>query len=189
MISFEVLPGLPPYGPEARPFPASGQGAFREGLVVGFESPKIGSWVGNFQAGLTSFSGAYAHPDGCHVLVISGGDIYSVDPDTQIAELSGGTVYSVKQVPELNALLFEEGIYLSLIRPNGAWQTRRLSWDGIRKLSISDGFIMSEGWDIDDTWREFSVSLSDGSHTGGAYDESEFVPLKRPWWQFWKSRD
>ncbi len=187
MISFEVLSGLPPYGPGAKAFPASGHDAFREGLVVRFESRKIGSWVGNFQAGLTSFSGAYTHPDGCHVLVISGGDVYSVDPDTQIAEVSGGMVYSVRQLPKLNALLFDEGIYLSLIRSNGFWQTRRLSWDGIRNISISDAFIVGEGWGIEDRWHEFSVSLADGSHTGGAYDESRFLPFKRPWWQFWKN--
>ena len=187
MVSFEVLSGLPPYGPMAKPFPASGYGAFRQGFVVRFESKKFGTWVGNFQADLTTLSGVYEHPAGNHVLVVAGGAIYVVDPDTQTAEESGGMVSSVIQVSERNALLFEEGIYLSLISPNDNWRTERLSWDGIRNLSISGDFVLGEGWHYDDTWHEFSVSLANGSYTGGAYDESEFVPIKRPWWQFWKS--
>lgn len=95
-------------------------------------------------------------------------------------------VSSVTQVSEENALLFEEGIFLSLISPRGNWRTERLSWDGIRNLSVSGDFILGEGWRYDDTWHKFSVSLANGSHTGGAYDEAEFVPIKRPWWHFWK---
>lgn len=186
MVSFKILLGLPPYGPMAKPFPISGYGACHEGFVVQFESEKIGKWVGNFQSGLTSFSGAFAHPDGRRIVVVAGGDVYTVDPDTQTAEKSGGMVTSVTQVSEKNALLFNDGIYLSLIGPDCNWQTERLSWDGIRNLSLSGDFVLGEGWHYDDTWHEFSVSLANGSHTGGAYDESEFVPIKRPWWQFWK---
>ena len=186
MGSFEVLSGLPPYGPMAKPFPTSGYGAFRQGFVVQFESKKLGTWVGNFQSGLTTFSGAYKHPDGKHVVVVAGGAIYTVDPDTQIAEESGGMVSSVTQVSGKNALLFNDSIFLSFISPYGNWQTQRLSWDGIRNLSISGDFALGEGWHYDDTWHEFSVSLADGSHTGGAYNEAEVVPIKRPWWQFWR---
>jgi len=170
----------------AKPFPALGYGASREGFVVQFESKKLGTWVGNFQSGLTNFSGAYDHPDGRCVVVVAGGDVYIVDPETQIAEQSGGTVSYVIQVSEKNALLFIEDIYLSLIGPDRNWQTERLSWDGIRDISISGAFVVGEGWCPDDTWHEFSVSLTDGSHTGGAYDESEFAWINRPWWQFWK---
>jgi len=169
-----------------KPFPASGYGAFREGIVVQFESEKISTWVGNFQPGPTDFSGAYDHPDGRHVVVVAGGDVYTVDPETQIAKQSGGNVSSVIQVSEKNALLFIEDIYLSLIGPDRNWVTDRLSWDGIRDISISGDFVVGEGWHVDDTWHEFSVSLSDGSHTGGAYDESGFMQIKCPWWQFWK---
>ena len=188
MVSFEILSGLPPYGPMAKPFPASGYGAYSEAFVVRFESEAIGAWVGNFQSGLTSFSGAYTHPDGKRVVVVSGGAIYIVEPDTQTAEESGGMVASIRQIIELNALLFEEGIYLSLISPKINWQTKRLSWDGIRNLSISGNLVLGEGWCYDETWHTFSVSLVDGSHTGGAYGVSELVPIKRSWWQFWKNK-
>src|ERR1051325_10784316 len=119
MAAFEVLPGLPPYGPAAKPFPVSGYRAHSQGFVVQFLGEKAGTWVGNFQPGLTSFSGAYEHPDGRHIVVVSGGDIYVVDPDTKTAENFGGMVEAVTPLPEKNALLFAENIYLSLIGPRG----------------------------------------------------------------------
>ena len=64
---WEVLEGLPVYGPMAVPFSATGQGTHREGLVVRF-SPVTGTWVGNFQRGLTSLDDVCAHPDGRHVV-------------------------------------------------------------------------------------------------------------------------
>src|SRR5271165_588214 len=51
MSSFEILNGLPPYGPAALPFPEAGRGAFREGLIVRFHGVAGDSWVGNFQKG------------------------------------------------------------------------------------------------------------------------------------------
>src|SRR4051794_19170072 len=77
---FEVLPGLPAYGPSAEPFTATGQGAHREGFVVRFTSPDGGSWVGNFQRGLSRYDDLQAHPDGRNVLVVAGGQGYVVDP-------------------------------------------------------------------------------------------------------------
>lgn len=186
MAEFEVLLGLPPYGPMAKSFPTSGYGAFRQGFVVQFGSEKFGMWVGNFQPGLTSFSGAYGHPDAKHVVVVAGGDIYIVDPETQTVEQIGGMVSSAILLGDESALLFNNSIYLSLIGPRGNWQSKRLSWDGIRNVSISGGFALGEGWLYDDTWHEFSVSLANGSHTGGAYNPVEFEPKKRPWWQFWR---
>ena len=164
------MPGLPPYGPMAIAFPMSGHGAHRQGFVVRFW-PKTGDpWVGNFQPGLTRFSGAHAHPDAMHVVVVSGGDIYVVDPEAKAAQELGGMVVSVTTLPERSALLFDETLSLSLIDPTGLqWRTRRLSWDGIRNLSVAGDLIRGEGWRYDDTWHEFEVSLDTGNAKGGAY--------------------
>jgi hypothetical protein len=50
MRHFEVLTGLPPYGPPAERFSATGQGTHREGFVVRFTDSRGRQWVGNFQA-------------------------------------------------------------------------------------------------------------------------------------------
>ena len=119
MPTLEVLPGLPPYGPMAKPFPASRWGAHREAYVVKFSLNSGGSWTGNFQPGLTTFSTVCVHPDGKHVLVVSGGRVYVVDPDTETAAHDfSGMVKSIFPVPELNALLLDEVVWQSLGRPN-----------------------------------------------------------------------
>ena len=171
MASFEVLLGLPPYGPMAKPFPASGHGSHSQGFVVQFGGGEAGTWIGNFQPGLSKYSGAYEHPNGKHVVVVSGGQIYVVDPETQSAEEIGGMVTSVTRIREKNVLLLDETLYLSFITSSGVkWRTKRLSWDGIRNLSVAGDFVLGEGWRYDDTWHNFMVSLDTGSFNGGAYD-------------------
>src|SRR5262245_11223124 len=78
---YELLPGLPPYGPLAEPFTATGQGTYREGLVVRFETDDGQSWVGNFQRGYSGFEMAIDHPNGREVVVIAGGQGYVVNPE------------------------------------------------------------------------------------------------------------
>jgi len=73
---WEVLDGLPAYGPMSEPFSTTGQGMHREGLVDRF-FPPTGSWVGNFQRGLSSLDEVFAHPDGRHVVVVAGGTGYA----------------------------------------------------------------------------------------------------------------
>jgi hypothetical protein len=168
--TFEVAPGLPAYGPMAVAFPTSGQGAHRQGFVVRFSPRSSGPWVGNFQPGLTRFSGVYPHPDARHVVVISGGEIYVVDPEGKSAQELHGMVNSVTPIPERSALLFDELVRLSLIDSRGLkWRTRRLSWDGIRDLSVAADVVRGAGWRYDETWHQFEVSLDTGDAKGGAY--------------------
>jgi hypothetical protein len=125
--------------------------------------------VGNFQPGITRFSGAFAHPDEIHVVVVSGGDIYVVDPESKSAQELGRMVVSVTPIPERSALLLDETLRLSLIDRTGLkWRTQRLSWDGIRNLTVTAGFIRGEGWRYDGTWHEFEASLETGETNGGA---------------------
>ena len=51
-----------------------------------------------------------------------------------------------------------------------AWQTARLSWEGIRVSGVEEGALLGFGWDMR-TDREvgFSVDLKTGAHTGGGF--------------------
>jgi hypothetical protein len=62
MASFEILPGLPPYGPPAEAFPGN-YGKHREGFVVRFTPDEGESWAGNFQPGARGCDGVFAHPN------------------------------------------------------------------------------------------------------------------------------
>ena len=51
-----------------------------------------------------------------------------------------------------------------------AWQTRRLSWDGLRNLALDGDDLIGEAYDpTDQSWHAFSVDLSTGEAQGGSY--------------------
>jgi hypothetical protein len=114
------------------------------------------------------------HPDARHVVVISGGDIYIVNPDDRSAEEIRSMARAVIPIPERGALLINETLYLSLIDRSGfRWRTKRLAWEELRNLSIAAGFIHGEGLHYLNTWHEFQVSLDTGEAKGGAYASPE----------------
>jgi hypothetical protein len=54
-------------------------------------------------------------------------------------------------------------------RHSQAWQTGRLSWDGLRIVNVADDEIHGFGWDLRrDKEVEFVVDLATGGHRGGA---------------------
>lgn len=169
---FEVLPGLPAYGPLPKLISQTGSTVYREGFVVRFLPGAEGEWVGNFQRGFCSFDGVCMHPDGRHVLVIAGGDAYVIDPANQFVTQSfGGEVESCTSLPGNCGLLLSNPLGIELIGPQGpVWQTRRLAWDGLRVLGVSAEEVFGEARHFDDSWHAFSVRLSDGQASGGAYD-------------------
>jgi hypothetical protein len=107
MNKFEILAGLPPYGPAALPFPESGERAFREGLVVRFRNEEGDSWIGNFQRGyLESFDFIVDHPDGRQAIVIAGGEGYFVDLRSRRQTHGfGGDISFAQRIENLDLLL------------------------------------------------------------------------------------
>lgn len=172
---FEILNGLPPYGPSPVPFSSTGQGTHREGFVVKFRPTKAEQWVGNFQPGLTSFHKVLVHPNHKYFVVVSGGEAYVVDPVTHsLVANFGGSIETAFEIPSQNAVLFSNGLWFELLGPSGLmWKTRRLSWDGMRNLQVLPSSVVGEGWCFDETWHRFSVELSDGKATGGGYNGPE----------------
>ena len=51
-----------------------------------------------------------------------------------------------------------------------AWQTARLSWEGIRVTGVEGNVLRGFGWNLmTDQEVEFSVDLRTGAHTGGGF--------------------
>jgi hypothetical protein len=166
---FQVLPGLPPYGPLPKQF-QRGNGRYREGFVVEFENDN-GAWVGNFLGGATGFSTVCNHPDERSLIVIAGGQGYVVDPATQkVSLMFGGALTGIAHA-EVDRLVFSTFTGFEAYGRGGLeWQTRRLSWDGFQLLRIDGGILHGEAWTpIGGKWMEFHVDLSTGQATGGAY--------------------
>ena len=174
MSSFEVLDGLPPYGPAALPFPEDGRGAFREGLVVRFHRTAGGPWVGNFQKGLSGgFDFIVDHPDRRHVIVIAGGAGYFVDPEAaRQTHTFGGGINFAQHLPYLNIVLIGDGIRLAAFSANSSWDSERISWDGMRNIVITGTILYGEAWSpVSETWQPFQLDLLTGRSLGAIYGE------------------
>ena len=172
--AFEILPGLPPYGPEALPFSATGKGTHSEGMVVRFRADEGTEWVGNFQPGLTSCEIVVRHPNGQHYIVVTGGQVYVVDPnDPESWNCFGGNIEHVFEITQLDAVLFGNGLWFELLGPDGMiWNSRRISWDGMSDLTVNGLQLVGKAWSLDDRWYDFRLDLTDGSVEGGSCGEA-----------------
>jgi len=174
MAQFEVVTSLPPYGPTAEPFSATGGGTHREGYVVRFTDSRRDRWVGNFQPGLGGVDAVCEHPDRRRVLVISGGQGYIVDPDDRThREYLGGQVEDVLPVPGRGVLL-GNGLWFELVGPGGTlWTSDRISWDGMGQLRVDGLSLTGEAWDaLTDNLVPFELDISTGHWKGGAFEEN-----------------
>jgi len=171
---WEILDGLPVYGPMAEPFSATGQGAHREGLVVRF-SPGTGSWVGNFQRGVTSLDEVFAHPDGRHIVVVAGGTAYIVDAEGHsLVAHFGEQIEHIVIVPASGFVLLGNGLWFEALGPTGtAWRSRRISWDGMRNVSLAGTVVRGEAYapeGQDGAWYPFELDATTGTVKGGSYN-------------------
>jgi hypothetical protein len=173
VTTFDVLPGLPPYGDWPEAFTATGQGRQREGYVVRFRPDASASWVGNFQPGLSSFQDVLRHPNGREFLVIAGGHGYIVDPhDRAKREYFGAQIEIAVQAPELNNIVFGNGFWLESLGPDGwQWRSGRISWDGMRELRCDGLQLLGQAWSpLENCWLPFALDLRSGEFTGGSYN-------------------
>ena len=178
MPNFEVLPGLPSSGAPPEPFSPTGQGKHREGFVVKFTLDTGESWIGNFQPGGPGCNAAVDHPDGKMVIVVSGGQGYFVEPPTRRCVCTfGGDIESVFQLAESGAVVFGDNTSFDAIGPNGLlWRSGRISWDGMRELTVDGHRLRGLSWHPGDRWVPFTLDLSSGKFDGGSYDGPERFP-------------
>lgn len=171
-LCFHILPGLPATGPLPEQFSATGYGKHSEGFVVEFALTSRESWIGNFQPGGSSYSAVFTHPDGSSVVVIAGGTAYIVNPETrQLRQTFGAQIETVISDGARHQLVFGNGLWFEALSIDGIrWRARRVSWDGMRNVTIVGSRITGEALDLDESWREFSIDLETGAATGGSYN-------------------
>lgn len=172
---WEVLDALPVYGPPAKGFSATGQGLHQEGMVVRF-SPSTVSWVGNFQRGASQFNDVFEHPDGKHLVVVAGGQAYVVDAESQrLVAHFGCYIQGIIRAPMLGLVLLEDGTFFEALGPSGrVWRSRRISWDGMRNVSLEGNMVHGEAYapwgPIEGSWYPFDLDARTGAVTGGSYN-------------------
>ena len=116
-------------------------------------------------------TGVWGCPDADWICVLAGGYAYvaSTREPERVSLLGLKPVVEVLEAEEEGLLLFV-GFQAMLAwgRDGVAWQTEKLSWEGIRKVAVADGEAVGLGWDlVADVEREFRVNLRTGKHTGG----------------------
>jgi hypothetical protein len=139
--------------------PAAG-GDFLATCALGFSDP-------------TMPTGIFACPNPSELCAVAGGYAYLID--TAAPERS--THIPLKPVTEV-LVLAEQGVLVFVGfhvivawgREGLAWQTARLSWEGIRIAGVEGGELCGFGWNLmTDKEVAFSVDLSSGAHTGGGF--------------------
>jgi hypothetical protein len=118
-------------------------------------------------------TGVWACPDPGWMCAVAGGYAYlinTVDPQ-QWARIEYLPVTEIRPLPEQKLLLFA-GFHSLLAWGGGgkAWQTARLTWEGLTITGIRGNTLFGLGWDMhSDRELEFEVDLTTGEHHGGGF--------------------
>jgi hypothetical protein len=80
-------------------------------------------------------------------------------------------VDSIIPVPTANMVIFGDSTNFMAYGSGGLrWQSRRVSWDGIRFVTIENNEIVGEAWTpIGEMWQPFAVNITSGDLRGGSY--------------------
>jgi hypothetical protein len=139
--------------------PATG-GSFLATCALGFRDPR-------------ALSGVWSCPRADDLLAVAGGYAYlagTLAPE-RVAFLMPRPVVAILPAPEHNLLLLAGFHTVAAVAPGGpAWETARLTWEGLTLDGIRDGQLHGSGWDMrTDRDVPFAIELATGQHTGGAF--------------------
>jgi hypothetical protein len=118
-------------------------------------------------------AGIHACPNPNHLCAVAGGYAYLSDTSAPatctLLPLKPAT--EVHPIPTHNLLLFAGFHHLAAWGPDGlAWQSARLSWEGLRLTHLEGGQLHGFGWNmLTDKEQPFILDLKSGAHTGGGY--------------------
>lgn len=157
-------------------YPQAVEEVERGALQIYFRSrPDAPTAMATFALGFDDPSlphGIWSCPNPCQMCGIAGGYAYVVDVDSpdKWMQIPYRPVTWVDAAPQHKLLLFAGFHRLWALGAEGkAWETSRLSWEGLRVTGIDGQHLHGFGWDLDtDTEVPFLVDLTTGDHTGGA---------------------
>jgi hypothetical protein len=188
---YEILASLPVYGPMYIPVTESGEAFYSEGFVVRFYRADGTNWVANFQLGWTDFNEVQALENNTNLLIIAGGTCYLMDPEeTRPTLVFGAAVAAIFKLTN-GCFVLQNDVDLIVVETNGThWHSSRISWDGLKDLTVSGTIISGFSFDPINDVQEvpFSYNVDTRELVGGSYQLYELaLSAKRlkPWWKFW----
>ena len=204
---YEVLNGLPPYGPMYVPFSPDEKPFYSEGYVVKFKKPNGDEWVGNFMPGWTYYNNVFELQKDNLVVVFSGGQGYVINVDQEKLIFAFGiTINDVIQKDDGGLICSNDTHILIIDSENGEIrQTERISWDGIKDLKLVKNTLHGKSYDSTNDfrpWINFTLDLETNKISGGSFVEfltknqnlevlengmlnEKKVSHKKPWWKIW----
>jgi hypothetical protein len=188
---YEILASLPAYGPMYIPVTENGDDFYSQGLAVRFHREDGPSWVANFRPGWTALHEVHELSDSSHLLVIAGGTCYLMNPEkTKPLSIFGAAITGSFRLAN-GRLVLQSDIDLLIVETDGThWHSDRISWDGLKELTVSDNSI--SGFSVDpatgDDEVTFSYNTDTRKLTGGSYQLYQMnstMNKAKPWWKFW----
>jgi hypothetical protein len=118
-------------------------------------------------------TGVWTCPHPSWICIAAGGYAYLIDTmkPGRWEQVEYRPVTEIRALAQQELLLFC-GFHSLLAwgREGKAWQTGRLSWDGVRITAVREATLFGLGWEMKtDRELEFKVNLQTGEHCGGGY--------------------
>jgi hypothetical protein len=155
-------------------YPGASMAGGRDGLIVRVDPNARESWIGTFAFGQiapTGPSGVFATPDPDRMCVVSRGmgNFVSAHSPLQCEEVNCYPIIDVRPIHTQGIIVFAEFTRLVAYGPAGLkWKTKRLSWDNLKIIEVTNTSIKGEFWDIcSEATASFVVDLATGTHQGG----------------------
>jgi hypothetical protein len=156
-------------------YPQAVEEVERGALQIYFRSrPEAERAMATFALGFADPSlphGVWSCPNPRQMCAVTGGYAYVVDLDrpAKWIQIPYRPVTWVDAAPEHKLLLFASFHRLWALGVEGkAWETNRLSWEGLRVTGINGRQLHGFGWDLEtDSEVPFTVDLATGDHAGG----------------------
>jgi hypothetical protein len=169
----EILPARPLILPRRQfVYPRHAEEVERGALEIMVQPASGEPFGGTFALGFSdplAPTGVWSCPDPESLCAVSGGYAYIVNTahPEKFWQIEYRPVLEVRALPENGLLLFAGHHALMAWGINGkAWQTARLSWEGIQITGVEGQSLYGIGWDMR-TDRDvlFTVDLKTGAHT------------------------
>jgi len=173
-FEYKVLSELPATS-QVIYIPNEGSGVGRDGVMVKFLPLNVTPWTGIFAFGDMHPSGeckVYPGPGRNRLTIVARGEAYIASPNDSSSFEHVKSCPVIRTVPAQNSglMLFHDYTEIVAYNESGlAWETKRISWDGIEIDEVSDNEILGKSWDApNEKFVEFRVDLVNGHHQGGA---------------------
>jgi len=158
-------------------YPNASEHGGHDGVIIRIFPEHTSSWVGVFAFGRitpSGVTGVFTTPNPERICVVSKGEGYMVSSSipTVWEPIQTRPIIDVRPVYAMRIIVFASFNELTAYDNNGLkWKTKRLTWDGMNIIQVTDHIIRGEFFDIaTERYESFVVDLETGNHEGGIKD-------------------